>query len=261
MRRDVKLGQLVRETRDQEWLIPRFRRYIRRRNVSVEAEHAKAILDRPERDRTIGWSASSAGRCLREQLYKRRKALAEAPDDKSMAIFQEGHYVHMKHQAAGLTAGYLADVEVPVEIPEFNVQGTMDAKDSEGLITEIKSINPYGFTGVNQFGPKWEHLRQVNAYMLASRIDKARILYENKATQEMREFLVHMDTALVAANVEDWKELNEHMENGTMPPMLPECQRKEGRYKWCAYAETCMRDHLSQTPRLRIQRTSSSDGD
>ena len=257
----MKLGTLVRETRDQEWLIPRFRKYLRNRNVSVEAEHAKAIIDRPERDRSIGWSASSAGSCLRAQLYRRRNAPSTKPDDRSMAIFHEGHYVHMKHQAAGLTAGYLADVEVPVEIPDLNVQGTMDAKDSEGLITEIKSINPYGFSSINQFGPKWEHLRQVNAYMLASGIDKARILYENKATQEMREFLVTMDTALVAANVGDWKELNEHDKEGTKPPMLLECQDQEGKFKWCPFAEECLKDHQAESPRLRIRRTSSSGDD
>ena len=251
----MKLNSLGR--RKSYWIVPRYEAYLRNQDRETEAEHAKEIISRPERDRSVGWSASSAGTCLRAQLYKARGAKQASPTDKAMNIFQNGHYVHLRHQTAGLTAGYLVAAEVPVRIDSLNVLGTMDGDTVEDSVAEYKSINTYGFSSVSRFGPKEEHLRQVTAYMWASGRDKARVVYEDKNTNEMQEFLVPFDKELHAANIADWKELNDRMEDGSMPEMLPECRVQEGRFKWCPFAETCQRDAAGS--RLRIRRTSSSD--
>lgn len=256
----MRLGQLVKETRGDHWLIPRYFKYAKKRKPEEEAKHAAAILGRKERDRSQGWSSSSAGGCIRAQLYTARKAPKAPVEDKSMGYFMNGHFMHLRHQVAGLSAGYLTEVEVPVVIEELNVRGTMDGITSEGIIAEFKSINPYGYRKVAQFGPKPEHVRQVNAYMRASDIKSARLLYEDKGTNEMSEFLLNFDPKIDALNVKDWEELNTHMEEGTRPKMLPECQQEEGRYKWCPFAEECMKDHR-QERKSRIRLTSSSDGD
>lgn len=256
----MKLGSLTKDRLKQEWLTPRYEEFLRSgRDANVEAEHAKAILSRPERDRSIGWSASSAGTCLRAQIYKARKAEAAKIETKSLKIFQHGHYVHLKHQVAGLTAGYIKAVEVPVAIPELNVLGTMDGETSEEEIAEFKSINYRGFSRVRQFGVEPKHRAQVNAYMLASNLRRARVLYEDKNDQELREFLVEFDQEISDRNVHDWQELNAHREMGTKPPMQEECKRGEGEIKWCPFAKICISDHKKEGRVSRIRRTSSSD--
>lgn len=258
----MKLGSLTKERLDQEWLTPRYLKFLRSgRDANAEAEHAKTILSRPERDRSIGWSASSAGTCLRAQIYKARQAQASSIEDKSLMIFQHGHYVHLKHQVAGLTAGYLSGVEVPVSIPELNVLGTMDGETSEEEIAEFKSINYRGFSRVRQFGVEPKHRAQVNAYMLASGRRRARVLYEDKNDQELREFLVEFDQEISDRNVHDWQELNAHQEQGTKPPMQERCKRGEGEIRWCPFAKICISDHETERRVSRIRRTSSSDGD
>lgn len=242
-------------------MIPQFYSYARNRDLETEAGHAAKILGRPERDRSLGWSASSAGTCLRAQLFKSRKADAKPFSDATMGHFQHGHYVHLKHQTAGLTAGYLIEAEASVSIPELNVLGTMDGIDSSDDVTEFKSINPRGFSGVKQFGPLDEHLHQVNAYMWASGRGRARILYENKADCQMVEYPLELDEKYDTANKRDWRELNDRAEDGSLPPMLPECQRQEGRFKWCPFADVCLMEHQSGRRKLRIRRTSSSGDD
>ena len=137
-----------------------------------------------------------------------------------MGIFQHGHYVHLKHQVAGLSAGYLVEVERSVSIPDLNVLGTMDGLDSTDAVDEWKSINARGFSSVRQFGPKREHLYQVHAYMYADNRTATRIVYENKDNQEMQEFLVQFDEKYSNKNISDWQQLNNHMEDGTTAPML-----------------------------------------
>ena len=252
----MRLGQLLKETRKAEWLAPRYMEYIANPDFAAEAEHAHKILTRPERDRSKGWSASSAGTCLRQQMYKARKAEAEPYNERALRALHNGSYMHLRHQTAGLVAGYLNEVEVAVEIPDFNVLGTMDGITSIEEIAEYKSINPRWYSEVAQFGPQKKHLRQVNAYMQASGINRARVLYENKGFGDLKEFLVEADEKAMAANTADWKELNDRLEDGTLPPMLPECMVQEGEFKWCPFAKTCLADQ--ERSKLRIRRTSSS---
>lgn len=251
----MRLNSLLRD----EWIIPRYRKYLKESRADgshAEANHARDILARPQRDRSKGWSASSAGYCLRSQYLKSLGYREEFPD-KLLAIFQMGHYVHLKHQVAGLVAGYLESVEVSVSIPEMNVLGTMDGVTTEQEIAEYKSISPYGYNTIEQFGPEYKHLRQVNAYMQASGLKSARIIYENKGNQDMREYRVTPDLAMVERNIEDWKILNDALASEADPRDVP-CRDGEGdECSWCLSVVAT----LPGRARLRIRRTSSSVGD
>lgn len=238
----MKLGERLKIARGENWLIPRYEEWLAaRHDGKAEAELAAAILARPERDRSIGWSASSAGRCLREQAFKALRASSEDFPLRTHNIFQNGHYVHLRHQVAGLRMGYLEAVEVPVDLPDLKVKGTMDGKCSDGGGAEFKSINSRGFSQVRQFGPLSDHLFQINAYMAASGIEFFHVLYENKDTQELKEFRIERDEELIKRNKALWEQLNEHMDNKTLPPMLPECKKLEGRYNQCQFASVCLK--------------------
>lgn len=255
----MKLGSVIKITKGQNWLIPRYEEFLySQRNSRSEAARAAEIIDgRTTRDRSLSWSASSAGRCQREQVLSRMRAPKEPYSVSTMEIFEMGDYVHLKHQVAGLEAGYLTEVEVPVSLPELGVRGTMDGKCEDGGGAEFKSINSYGFGGVSSFGPKEEHLEQVTSYMLASGLKFFRILYENKDNQELKEFRVDLDEDRAEKVLAGWRTMNAHLESGTLPPVLQECMNLEGRYRQCPYASVCL--EIADNPELLTRLTSSSD--
>lgn len=258
----MKLGNLLKTYEGTNWIIPRYNEYMRERDLEGEAYHAKKILSRPQRDRAVGWSSSAAGGCLRAQQYNHmRTPKTEPPNDKTMNIFSNGDYVHLRHQVFGLVAGYLTEVEVPVlvEMGDHPRLGTMDATTSADEGAEYKSINSYGYSSVRQFGPKQDHLYQVNAYMALSGLQSFRIVYECKNTQDLTEFQVYPDDAIRAEIIRSWERLDEAVDQKVMLPVLPECKKGEGRIKWCPYASKCMSDHANTKSRIRLTSSSVSD--
>jgi hypothetical protein len=168
--------------------------------------------------------------------------------------------VHIRHQVSGLAAGYLRDVEVPLFNKHYNLVGTMDAVDTSGLPVEYKSINQNGFMGVRQFGVKADHMQQIHSYMLAGDYPAARVVYENKNTNDLLEFLVERDERLITDIKDDLDNLNLATHNGYLLPMLEECTRKEGQYRWCPFASQCPQAAAS-LEMLDIPATSSSESD
>src|SRR6187431_1604206 len=107
-------------------------------------EHLKimaTIFDRPERVRENSFSASGAGQCLRRRQLAYLGYAREKPNSKTMNIFVNGDFVHLRHQIAGIQMGYFLAAEVPVKNDEYRLTGTMDADMDDGALGEIKSIN------------------------------------------------------------------------------------------------------------------------
>lgn len=238
----LKLGQVARIAKGDEWIIPRYEEYLKSRDPQAEIDFMAQIMSRPDRDRSVGWSASSSGSCLRAQQFRARKAPSTPPEPKGLNIFANGHFVHLRHQVAGLVYGYLTEVEVPVRIENLGVLGTMDGLTVLGEVAEFKSINSRGFASVRTFGAKEEHIRQVNAYMLASDTTAARIVYENKDDNTLKEFKIERDQQICDELERTWERMNEMEETGELMPILRECQNLEGRYRWCPYAKTCLEE-------------------
>jgi hypothetical protein len=236
----MKLGEAMRIAKTMDWIRPRYAAYLAGpRNVKAERNHMHRLLGIPERDRTQSWAASGAGKCLRSRQFAYLGMDAKAPDEHGLNIFLNGTYVHLRHQVVGLSAGYLRDAEVPVALPELNLVGTMDALDIKGIPVEYKSINQNGFGEVRSFGVKREHRHQIHSYMLASGTDAFRVVYENKNTNDLLEFFVERDEDEIATVLGDLEALNMATNNRALLPMLEECTRKEGAYRWCPFASSC----------------------
>lgn len=238
----MKLGQLVREVNANDWVIPRFTAYWQgKRDLDAEAEIATRLLSAPQRDRTKSWSASSAGYCPRSAQLQYLGMKQEVPANLQL-IFTHGDFVHLKHQIAGMVAGYLTDVEVPVTMDSHNVRGTMDGMSSEPSGVEFKSISSYGFSEVAVYGPKTEHLDQVMTYMWCfPDIPFFRIVYENKNDQKLKEFVVQRDPAHIARLEEHFERLNDYVEHDQLIKPYKECLARSSKQQSCLYGETCLR--------------------
>lgn len=259
----MKFGEAMRIAQGTDWVIPRYYKYLQgRRDRDVEAMHTAVLLTRGERDRTRSFSASGAGGCLRARIFAWLDAPAKKHSEDTMAIFLNGHWVHMRHQVVGLSAGYLIAAEVPVYREDLNLVGTMDALAVDDVPVEYKSINQNGYSRVASYGVEDAHLEQTHSYMLAGGYDAFRVVYENKNTNTLKEFHVKRDESLIAKVTSDLERLNESIRDKKLPPMLDECKEKTGRYRYCPFASVCRKASFQELQeRLDTRAMSSSESD
>ncbi len=235
---------------------PRFEQYLATHpNTLVDdtvAEFIKSELTTPQRNRRMTFSASSRGACAREQVFQ-FTSLRQVPKTNTSlyAIFHQGTFMHLKWQALLLDAGILNEVEMPCRWDEFNVTGTIDGggevtaghplrADHDSFGWELKSINSRGFRWVIDTGPKFQHLLQIHTYMLATGKRLWSLVYENKDTQEWKEFVVHFDEEVAQKVREELAYLNDHVAQKRLPPILPDCIERKGPFKNCGYAYACL---------------------
>lgn len=235
----MKLSKVVKLAQGHSYVTNGYFDYIQHRNIKREAELIQQIQDRPERIREGSWSASATGACLRQRQFTFLGFPRKRVDDRTMNIFANGDFVHLRHQVAGLIEGYISEVEVPVTLPAFRLRGTMDARLNNNAIGEFKSIYHFGFSQVMSFGAKADHVQQVHAYMLCTGLDRAHIVYEDKDTQNIKEFVVQRDPEIIKSVIRDLQALNMATEEKKFLPMLPECRQFKGQFNYCPYAKVC----------------------
>lgn len=235
----MRLGQAARVVRGENWYISRYNEYLYQRNTEAERDFIAQIMDRPPRIRGWSFSASAAGTCPRKRQFDYLGMPKLRPSEKGMNIFANGDYMHIRHQAFGMVAGYINGAEVPVALPEYNLLGTMDGTLTNGNGLELKSINTRGFSEVMTFGPKPDHVMQMHSYMLASGLQAFHVVYEDKNTQHLKEILVRRDEKIINAVREELEALNKATNERRLIPMLQECLNSKGAYNWCDYREGC----------------------
>lgn len=210
-------------------------------------EFARRVLNKEiggARRRKRLFRASSAGSCGRKQLF----AVVGAPritkiESRAAGIFANGNFVHLRWQMLGLTAGWIPDIdhaETARENESLFLGGTLDAISYKDTGVEIKSINSRGYRSVMQYGAKEDHQFQTDAYMLVSGLETFSIIYENKDTQEWREFRHDRTDKGDRATLAELEWLNNHRVDGTLPKMLPECELGEGStFRQCPFRKIC----------------------
>lgn len=164
----------------------------------------------------------------------------EAEDLSSHRVMNNGTWGHYRWQVAGLSAGWLQDIEVKVSYEPWHLRGAVDGILADGSGFELKTTSSRSFYSTKE--PKPSHLLQVHAYMRALDIDKFSIVYENRDTVEYKEYRVHRDPAV------DWEldamfnTLNSHLDAQQLPEMLPACIAKSSnnfQYKYCNWQQSC----------------------
>lgn len=195
------------------------------------------------RRRKAMFRASGSGSCKRRQMFSvlsqpRRYEL----EPRLANIFLTGDFTHLKWQMAGLTVGWLKQAEVAVDRPEMNFGGTLDGILDDDSGFECKSINTRGFSMVTKYGVTETHRRQVHSYMKLTGIDSFSVVYEDKNTQEWREYRVQRDPQLAGEVERELEDLNEFLARKTLPGVLLSCQAQEGsEYRNCPFRDTCLK--------------------
>jgi hypothetical protein len=241
----MRFSELMRVQRDDlivspmhdEWLANNANPY-----YSAEAmSFMNKELKKQGRKRKGTISASSLDSCRRRQEFTWLGWWELPPSPKTAQIFHNGNFMHLRWQMAGITAGWLKHAEVAVPHHELKVSGTMDGVLYEGSVLELKSINTNGFSRVSTFGPEKQHQIQVGTYMYLTGADKGSIIYEDKNTQEYREFIVLMTQDLEDLVRESATTVWKLIDAEELAPPLTDCEAHLGyRYQTCPYRDRCL---------------------
>lgn len=174
-------------------------------------------------------------KCLRKQQLSFLGAEKKDPPNGLLRIFDIGTFAHYRWQLAGLSAGWLSDIEVPA-VTDYGAGGNMDGDTTWGRPFEFKTANGRTYQKVVRSGPLPSHVMQVQPYMEARGADAAHIVYEDKSWDgAFIEFVVRWDPK-IARHVRD---IADRLAGEPIGP-LAECIRRTGTtYNACWYAESC----------------------
>ena len=144
-------------------------------------------------------------------------------DARVQRIFDNGHFVHARLESyvvsAVESAGGRAWNELSYKPDSLRRSGTADVGivlNGWPYLVEIKSMRTARFAELGRSPPQ-HHRSQLNQYMGLSSVRAGVLLYENKDTQELREYFVRFseDEWLRVEGV--CKDVLTHVRNGTLP--------------------------------------------
>ncbi len=109
------------------------------------------------------------------------------------------------------------------------------------LIVDFKSISSLGFQSLAS--PKADHVSQLNIYMYFTGLHAAKLLYENKNNQEIKEFFIERNEEDIAAKIQAAKNLKNIVTktNSKGERTLPARAHKRNNSKECV--ECSFRSH------------------
>lgn len=196
-----------------------------------------------ERDR-LHFYITDAGKCPRQVYFKFKKYPRREPEPRILRIFDHGDYTHMRIMSTLFSLGIVRAVEIKIP-PQEIISGRADAIigiDGKPYVVEIKSSSQFKFNKLNV--PETDHLKQIQLYLHYFKVPQGVVIYEDKNTQELKEFLVNYDPKLVQEVLKEFQVLKEQLEKDAIP-LIPE-DVELWRCEYCEYREECKKIEKSK---------------
>lgn len=195
--------------------------------------------------RAPGWHPSTVMSCRRAQMFERIGVPSERAgnlDADLLNIFADGSWRHLRLQAHGLLAGVLTDIEVKCESKRWGLVGSADGEGEHRRTGDIYGVEFKGVHHMHAGLPLSNHLWQVESYLLmrphwAFMV----IMYEDKGSQQWREFIIRRNPTRRALLKRRLRGLNHLLVNEELPNVKEGCRAQKGKeYKECAYRQFCL---------------------
>lgn len=198
----------------------------------------KFYLDR-ERDREQHhFYITDAGKCGRAIFFKFKNVPREKMEPRVLRMFDHGDYIQMQILNSLFSLGIVRASEVKIP-PQELISGRADAivTLNNGLyVVDFKSMNSMIFKGLTQ--PKEDNINQIQLYLHFFKIPKGILLYVNKDTLELKEFLVEYDQPRVEQLLKDLTELKTKITTNIIPQKLADYSQN-WQCKYCQFKEIC----------------------
>jgi len=188
-----------------------------------------------DRDRDYFY-ITDAGKCPRAVYFQFKKVPKKPMDARVLRVFESGDHTHLRIISSLFALGLVKATEIDIPNKEI-VHGRADViitVDGEPMIVEIKSINSASFARLE--APEPDHYKQLQLYLHFFNLKKGIVLYENKNTQELKEFAVDYDEKTVKECIEKFHILLAQIKSDTIPSVN---DVNQWRCSYCPYAEEC----------------------
>lgn len=187
---------------------------------------------------------TDAGKCPRAIYFRFKKYPRKEPEPRVLRIFEHGDYTHMKIMSTLFSLGIVRAAEIKIPSQEI-IGGRADAivgLDGKPYVLEIKSSSQYKFNNLEASEP--DHLKQIQLYLHYFKVPQGILLYEDKNTQALKEFLVKYDPNLVQDVLKKFEILKDQIERDIIPPIPKDIE--PWRCKYCEYREICQKIEKSK---------------
>jgi CRISPR/Cas system-associated exonuclease Cas4 (RecB family) len=119
------------------------------------------------------------------------------------------------------------------------ISGRADVIISDGkdlYVVDIKSMNSMIFKSLQE--PKEENVKQLQLYLHFFKVSKGILLYINKDTQELKEFMIDYDSKQANRLLKELSNLKKKIESNVIPPRLSDYP-VNWQCRYCQYRDVC----------------------
>jgi len=198
----------------------------------------KFYLDRQKDREQHHFYITDAGKCGRAIFFKFKNVPREKMEARVLRMFDHGDYIQMQILSILLSLGIVRASEVNIP-PQELVSGRADAictLGNELYVVDFKSMNSMVFKNLQE--AKAENVNQLQLYLHFFKIPKGILLYVNKDTLELKEFLINYNPTLVQALLKDLAILKSKLNANIIPQRLPEYP-ENWQCQYCQFKEIC----------------------
>lgn len=199
----------------------------------LDRERGKADRER------VYFYISESGKCPRAIFFRFKKAPKEELAAEKLRVFEFGNHIQQIVLRPLISKGIVLATEIPIP-PQEIVSGRADiviSVNGEPYVVEVKSIS--GRMNLAKMEkPMPDHYNQLQFYLHYFKIKKGILLYVNKDTQELREFLCNYDQGLVENLLKQFEELKSKIDSNILPSRLPEWP-DDWQCQYCQFKEIC----------------------
>jgi len=198
----------------------------------------KFYMDRQRDKEQHHFYITDAGRCTRATFFKFKNAPREKMDARVLRMFDHGDYMQMQILSTLLSLGIVRASEVTIP-PQELISGRADAiltLGNELYVVDFKSMNSMIFKNLSS--AKEENINQLQLYLHFFKIPKGILLYINKDTLELKEFIINYNPTLAQALLKDLSILKNKLDANIVPQRIPGYP-ENWQCQYCQFKEIC----------------------
>ncbi|HUW71611.1 MAG TPA: PD-(D/E)XK nuclease family protein [Candidatus Humimicrobiaceae bacterium] len=198
----------------------------------------KFYMDRQRDKEQHHFYITDAGKCTRATFFKFKNVPREKMDARVLRMFDHGDYMQMQILSTLLSLGIVRASEINIP-PQELISGRADAiitLGNELYVIDFKSMNSMIFKNLS--AAKEENINQIQLYLHFFKIPKGILLYINKDTLELKEFIINYNSTLAQALLKDLSVLKNKLDTNVVPQRIPDYP-ENWQCKYCQFKEIC----------------------
>ncbi len=195
-------------------------------------------LDRQKDREQHHFYITDAGKCSRAIFFKFKNVPREQMEPRVLRMFDHGDYIQMQILSSLFSLGIVRASEVKIP-PQELISGRADAivtLNNELYVVDFKSMNSMIFKNLEQ--PKEDNVNQIQLYLHFFKIPKGILLYVNKDTLELKEFLVEYNQTIAQKLLKDLADLKMKIDSDIIPQRVLNYP-KDWQCQYCQFKDIC----------------------